>query len=595
MTGNDTSPLDVLLVIPKQGRNPLIRDDRFAGLGAGFHIPYYISYLRFCRKLGVDINLSRKGIPFRNGNGVRTLRPNNNPSHTALLLATLLDRHHYRFRVIDPNLGFPGSARRVFIRHLKRKPKILAISTTFIISAATANDLMRLARKYSPQTRIIVGGQLLLTARKSMDEMKLADAFVIGECEDNLAPLVNALINEDRPALSRIKGIVFREGEEWIRNPPSPPVDLEKAPPIQWQLMREFHPPRMDLDGYIMIEDGRGCPFQCAYCSYRKNFAYRLKSADKVISELKAVPRQGEKINIFFSSSAFTFPPDRAMEIARRIRAEKLSHRYGAYGRVQDITEEFVRELKASDFYWLFLGLESMNADVLRLVKKNTTPNQIEHAVRLCFQAGIIADCSFIVGLPGETRESVKKIAAFLQKPYVGRYCLFPLADMDSSDLADRPGLYGFDREDYVNWRHEGMSSREIPPIMAEIIIEANRSGYAYSTFIIDTLIGNEISSDPLTAIPHDRVKPFYLLMETGTALYLRKRLHGERLDRDRLHSTVCSVKRDYLPRIPLRLRAVNIVKISLKILALRIAGVYLSQRKAKQFPQKRRMNHKEP
>jgi len=554
----------------------LIRDGRFSHLGTGLHLPYYKAYLKFCRKLGVEINLSKKAIRIPTGNGSAMLRPNENPSHTALLLATLLDHYHYRFHVIDPPLGFPGTARREFIRRLKARPRILAISTTYIITAETANTLIKLARRYAPQTKIMVGGQLLLTSRKSLSDMKAADVFVIGECEDNLAPLVDALLRQDRQALASIQGIVFREGGEWIHNPPSPPVDLEQALPIKWELMKDFFPPRKDLDGYIMIEDGRGCAFQCAYCSYRKNFAYRLKSVDKVISELKAVPRQSGETKIFFASSAFTFPPERALEIARRIRQENLPHRYGAYGRVQDISEEFVQELKSAHFYWLFLGLESMSREVLRLVKKRSTPDQIDHAVRLCFQAGIITDCSFIVGLPGETRESVKKISDFLRNPYVGRYCLFPLTDQDSSDLAARPELYGFNRGDPLNWTHENMSSREIPGIMTEIVIEANQAGHAYSTMIVDTLIGNEISSDPLTAVPHAHVKPFYLLMETGTIMYLENLLRGERIDRERLDSIAARVKRNYLPRLPVWIRVWEFFKISLKIQVLKIARFYL-------------------
>ena len=576
MPGQRGKPLDVLVVVPKQARDPLIRDNRFNNLGAGFYLPYYMAYLKFCRKLGVEINLSRKGLPIPDGDGFTMLRPNENPSHTAMLLATLLDHHHFSFHVIDPPLGFPFSARREFIRQLKRKPGILAVSTTYIISTETANGLIKLARRHSPRTRIMIGGQFLLTSRKSMDEIKGADVFVIGECEDNLAPLVEALLGGDLHALRSIKGIVFREGDDWIHNPPSPPVDLEQSLPIKWQLAKNLFPPRKDLSGYIMIEDGRGCAFQCAYCSYRRNFAYRLKSVDKVIRELKAIPRQSKVTNVFFASSAFTFPPERALEIARRLRRENLPLRYGAYGRVQDIDETLVKELRSADFYWLFLGLESMNAAVLRLIKKRSTPEQIEKAVRLCVQAGIITDCSFIVGLPGESRESAGKIAEFLQNPHVGRYCLFPVADQDTSDLAHRPERYGFHRSDSLNWTHSRMSSREIPCLMADIIRKANGAGHAYSTIIIDTLVGNEISSDPLTAVPHERVQPFYLLMETGTILYLENLLWHKRIDRTKLEAIADKVKRDYLPRLSLGTRIREFLKISLMIQALKAIRFYI-------------------
>lgn len=581
MPGNTKGPIDVLVVIPKQEGNSLARDDKFANLSANFHIPYYISYLKFCRRLGLEINLIRKNdIKIPTSHGYKILKPNENPSHTALLLATILDHYHLTFFMIDPPFGFPKSARKVLKEQLRLRPKILAISTTFVINSIEISYLMKLSKRYSPETKIIIGGQYLLTSRKSIYEMKEADVFVIGECEDNLAPLIDALISKKHDAMKDIKGIIYKENGQLIHTPPSPPVDLEKSLPIKWNLMQDFFPPRQDLSGYIMIEDGRGCAFKCSYCTYRKNFHFRLKSVEKVISELKAVPCQSGDINIFFASSTFTFPQERAIKIASRIREEKLIHRYGAYGRVQDISKEFVEKLRSANFYWLFLGLESLNEKALRLAGRMSTPDQIEKAVRMSFDAGIITDCSFIVGLPGENRESAKKIAEFLQKPYVGRYCLFPLVDMDTSDLAIQPEKYLFKRKDYTNWNHPDMSSKEVPLIMADIIIDANKSNHSYSTIIIDTLIGNKISSDPLTSVSHADVKPFYLMMETGTIMYFEKLIKGSKIDRKHLRLISSKLKEIYLPKITFFVRIKEFIKITGKIIVLKIVRFYFLKRK---------------
>jgi hypothetical protein len=581
MPGKMTDSIDVLVVIPKQEGNSLARDDRFANLSANFHIPYYISYLKFCRNLGLEIDLIKKdNVKIPTDHGYEYLKPNENPSHTALLLATILDHNNFTFYVIDPPFGFPKSSRKKLIEQLKLKPKILAISTTFLISSIDINHLMKLARRYSPETKIIIGGQYLLTSRKSIHELKEADVFVIGECEDNLVMLVDALLNKNYDAMEDIKGIIYKRNGQLVDTPPSPPVDLEKSLPIKWGLMHDFFPPRQDLSGYIMIEDGRGCAFKCSYCTYRKNFHFRLKSVEKVISELKAVPRKSEEINIFFASSTFTFPQERAMQIASRISEEKLMHRYGAYGRVQDINNELIEKLRSANFCWLFLGLESMNRKVLRLAGRMSTPDQIEKAVKLSFDSGIITDCSFIVGLPGESRESAEKISEFLEKPYIGRYCLFPLVDMDTSDLAIRPEIYHFKRKDYMNWSHPDMSSKEVPQVMTDIIINANKSNYAYSTNIIDALIGNRISSDPLTSVSQADVKPFYLMMETGTILYLKKLIMGSKINRKHLQSISSILKQNYLPKINFFLRIKELVKISGKILFLKFVRYYFLKRK---------------
>jgi radical SAM superfamily enzyme len=394
--------------------------------------------------------------------------------------------------------------------------------------------------------------------------------------------VVDALINNSPDLLKDINGIIYKNNGKFIRTPPSPPVDLEKSLPTKWKLMNHFFPPRPDFSGYIMIEDGRGCGFKCSYCTYRKNFQFRFKSIEKVISELKAIPRQSNDINIFFTSSTFTFPLERAKKIARRIKEENLMFRYGAYGRIQDISKELVVSLREAHFYWLFLGVESMDEKVLRLARKMTTTDQIEKAVLLSFNTGIITDCSFIVGLPGENRESVKKIERFLQKSHVGRYCLFPLVDMDTSDLATRPQKYRFKRQDYMNWTHPDMSSTDVPGVMAEIIIGANKGKHSYSTFIIDTLVGNRISSDTLTSVSQTDANPFYLMMETGTILYLKQFIKGSKLDQRQLRLISSELRTKYLIKTTFLNRIKEFVKISGKILVLKIIRFYYLKKKVK-------------
>ena len=95
---------------------------------------------------------------------------------------------------------------------------------------------------------------------------------------------------------------------------------------------------------------------------------------------------------------------------------------------------------------------------------KKNNPAQIEQAVQLAHDAlAYSPTVLFIIGLPGETSKSIKKIEAFVQNPCVGLYHLFPLADMDNSDLATTSEDFHFRRRDYLNWDHPSMSSREVP------------------------------------------------------------------------------------------------------------------------------------
>ena len=337
------SSLDVLVVVPRQRMNLLLKDHQFFNLAANLHIPYYTSYLKFCRKLGVEINLEkRKTVKIPTRDGIRFLEPNENPSHTALILATILHHHRFSFYVIDPPIGFPRSARIELIKRLKLKPKILALSTTFVVSPVDIQDIIDTVRKYSPKTRIMVGGQYLLTSQNCIRELKGVDLFLLGECEDNLAPSVRALLSDDFDRLAKINGLVYKRNEKLMRTAPSPPVDLDHTLFINWRLMSGFFPKRTEYKGSSIIEDGRGCAFRCSYCTFSKNTAYRLKSVDRVIQEIKAIPKEYQTVNIFLISSTFTFPSERAKAIAHEIIKEGLLHRYMAYARPQNLRKNLV-------------------------------------------------------------------------------------------------------------------------------------------------------------------------------------------------------------------------------------------------------------
>jgi hypothetical protein len=220
-----------------------------------------------------------------------------------------------------------------------------------------------------------------------------------------------------------------------------------------------------------------------------------------------------------------------------------------------------------------------MDQKVLDLARKKTTPTQIEQAVQLAHDAGIFTDCSFIIGLPGETSQSVEKIGAFLQKPSVGLYHLFPLADMDSSDLAATSEDFHFRRRGYLNWEHTGMDSREVPHLMAKIVIGTNHSSQTYSSLVIDTLIGNNLSAEHFVSISPWDIRPFFHLMEKGVVHYLEHDVFGIKPNRRELRDLTKKIRKNYLLENRLYSRAVESIKISLKIAGLRLLRSYLQHR----------------
>ena len=118
---NPDASKDILVVIPKQKTESLIWDRKFAHLVAFFSIPYTIAFLKFCRKLGMELSLDKtSGICIPGKNGSKRLDPNTNPCLTALTLATILDFNKFSFA--------PGSKTPLYS---DRKRNCLVSSTPF--------------------------------------------------------------------------------------------------------------------------------------------------------------------------------------------------------------------------------------------------------------------------------------------------------------------------------------------------------------------------------------------------------------------------------------------------------------------------------
>ena len=149
-----------------------------------------------------------------------------------------------------------------------------------------------------------------------------------------------------------------------------------------------------------------GCPFNCDFCS-RPVFGdhFRRRNLDKVFAEIEQIRALGYD-SLWIADDNFTLDVRFLKEFCQRMSGRKMQ--WSCLSRVTGVNEEMVLMMKEAGCRRVYLGLESGNQETLKLMKKQTTLEEGQNAVRLFHNAGIEVAAFFIVGYPGETTASIE-------------------------------------------------------------------------------------------------------------------------------------------------------------------------------------------
>jgi hopanoid biosynthesis associated radical SAM protein HpnJ len=219
--------------------------------------------------------------------------------------------------------------------------------------------------------------------------------------------------------LSEVKGVTWRDGENIRHNPDSLPVtDLDSLPSVidvyKRDLAIESYYNGYLAHPYMSIYTARGCPAQCTFCLWPHTFSgrnYRVRSPRSVQKELALAKKYFPQVKEFFlDDDTFTVNPARAEEVARAIAP--LGITWSATAR-PNVPYRTLKALKESGLRLLLVGYESGCDEILRNVRKGISTDVARRFTKDCKALGIAIHGCFIVGLPGETRETIERTISY--------------------------------------------------------------------------------------------------------------------------------------------------------------------------------------
>jgi len=352
----------------------------------------------------------------------------------------------------------PAGLRLADVLPLASEYELLVMHTS---TPSLASDL-RVAeafREASPQIRIgLVGAAVAVDPLAGLRSP--AVDFVCGKEFD----FTIKEVAEGRP-LDRITGLSFRTPSGAItHNPPRPALEnMDELPFVTEVYKRDLrvedyfigylkHP-------YLSLYTGRGCRSQCTFCLWPQTVGghrYRTRSPGHVIQEITLACKYFPQVKeFFFDDDTFTDDLPRAEEIARGLG--RLGVRWSCNAKA-NVPRRTLEVLKDNGLRLLLVGYESGNQRILNNIKKGMRVDIARRFTRDCHDLGITIHGTFIVGLPGETRETLEETIRFaidinphtiqvsLAAPYPGTE-LYRQAvennwlDRDHAELVDERGL----------------------------------------------------------------------------------------------------------------------------------------------------------
>ncbi|MDF1797759.1 MAG: radical SAM protein [Planctomycetota bacterium] len=317
-----------------------------------------------------------------------------------------------------------ASARLLLARIDAAGPWCLGLSTmgaTLPIALVIAREVRDLA----PDLPILLGGPgVSAVDREVLERFPFIDAVLRGEGELPLAELFGEERRGPTLDFAGLAGFTWRDAAGAIhREPDARPLDdLDQVAPPAWDLL----PPLADYkaitgstDGLVPVDSGRGCSFDCSFCSIPRFWSRRSRclSPERLCDELDALRHLDGARSAYLCHDIFGANRANAWDLCNELlaRAERTGRAplpWEVRARIDHLDPELIERMGAAGCYRVLLGIESASAAVRQRASKNLhaaeDPAVMLERIAALGQAGIMPILSLILGLPGEDEADLR-------------------------------------------------------------------------------------------------------------------------------------------------------------------------------------------
>jgi hopanoid biosynthesis associated radical SAM protein HpnJ len=222
--------------------------------------------------------------------------------------------------------------------------------------------------------------------------------------------------------IEEIMGVSFLKNGSVVHNPDRPQMqDLDAMPHVTDVYKRDLDVTRYNvpflLNPFVSLYTTRGCPAQCTFCLWPQTtsgHAWRKRSTDDVAREMAKAKEYWPNVReFFFDDDTFNIQQARTIELCAKLKPLNLT--WSCTSRVTT-NYETLKAMKEAGCRLLIVGYESGDQQILKNIKKGATIERARQFTKDCHKLGLVIHGDFILGLPGETRETINNTIAFAKE-----------------------------------------------------------------------------------------------------------------------------------------------------------------------------------
>lgn len=275
-------------------------------------------------------------------------------------------------------------------------PEAIGFTTlgcSFLFAVGVGREL----RHRAPEVPILLGGpHATMLAHPILEAYSQFDIVVRHEAEQTLPLVLDRLPNRD---FGEIPGVTWRSVSGIRETAGAPRIDdLDSLPLLDYE---RYPMDQLDLS-LMRVEAGRGCPFACTFCSTATFFQrrYRLKSSDRLVSEMNAIRDRYAPAELKLDHDLFTVNRGKVQEFCEAVAGH--GHRWRVSARVDCVDEELLELMSAAGCVGLYFGVETGSPRMQKISAKRLHLDLVGPTLDMCERLGIEATASFITGYPEE-------------------------------------------------------------------------------------------------------------------------------------------------------------------------------------------------
>lgn len=390
----------------------------------------------------------------------------------------VLEKEGFNVKLIDAVAKEWSNSQIIkFVKNFK--PQLIVIDTS---TPSIYNDV-KVGEKIKdtlPNVHItLVGTHPTALPEETLALSPKIDSICRSEYDYTVAELASTIENEK--SLKRVDGLSYRKGNKIIHNKPRELIkNLDELP-----FVSEVYKKHLNIKDYfyasltypqVTILTARGCSYSCSFCNIPFKASYRTRSPENVVDEFEYIQDELPEVKeVMIEDDTFPISKTRTIKICNLLIKRKIKLKWSCNARV-NTDFETLKRMKEANCRLLCVGFETPEQKVLDNIHKKTTKDLQIKFMRNANKLGLLVNACFILGLPGDTEQTIKRTIEFAKELNPDTAQFYPIMVYPGTEAYEWAKKNNYlTTEDFSKWvTKEGLHTTTVsrPGLSAKKLVE---------------------------------------------------------------------------------------------------------------------------